>query len=350
MEIQTFINQNEDYLVKFKKLGLQINNYNELGLYLIKYKPTPDIDDFTKLFKSVIINKKTNQIVSIAPMKSQKNDIDILFKKESEISQLHDGTMINLFYHNDKWIVSTRSHIGGRNYWNKDSRKSFKDMFNECFNVYDELDCTHSYSFVLQHRDNSNVTPFNDNRVILVEEYSYDNGEINKIDLNDRTSYTFNINKTYNNYHELTKSEKVNKYDKGFNIIIDGARNVYFTDDYMYLFNLKPNQNNKMFTFLILYKQRKLTDYLNHFHGDRKVFEKYKNKYEIMRNELYSNYCKHFIEKSIVTKDVPYQLKPIIYELHDIYRSTGQKINMRLINDYLHNTNVKRLTFILNYY
>ena len=74
MEIQTFINQNEDYLVKFKELGLQINNYNELGLYLIKYKPTPDINDFTKLFKSVIINQKTNKIVSIAPMKSQKND------------------------------------------------------------------------------------------------------------------------------------------------------------------------------------------------------------------------------------------------------------------------------------
>ena len=109
----------------------------------------------------------------------------------------------------------------------------------------------------------------------------------------------------------------------------------------MYLFNLKPNQNNKMFTFLILYKQRKLTDYLNHFNCDRKVFEKYKNKYEIMRNELYSNYCKHFIEKSIVTKDVPYQLKPIIFELHDIYRSTGQKINMRLsckrVDNFCHN-------------
>ena len=69
-----------------------------------------------------------------------------------------------------------------------------------------------------------------------------------------------------------------------------------------------------------------------------------------MRNELYSNYCEHFIKKEIVTKDVPYQLKPLIFELHNIYKSAGQKINMKLINDYLHNTNIKRLTFILNYY
>ena len=122
------------------------------------------------------------------------------------------------------------------------------------------------------------------------------------------------------------------------------------TDDYNYLFNLKPNHNNKLYTFLTLYKQRNLDEYLKSFPDDKKPFEIYKNKYELMRNELYSCYCKHFIEKIIVTKDVPYQLKPLIYELHDIYKSAGQKINMRLINDYLHNTNIKRLTFILNYY
>ena len=69
-----------------------------------------------------------------------------------------------------------------------------------------------------------------------------------------------------------------------------------------------------------------------------------------MRNELYSNYCDHFIKKTIERKDVPYQLKPIIYELHNIYRSTGQKINYKLINHYIQNMNVKRLTFILNHY
>jgi hypothetical protein len=350
MDIQTFINQNENYLVKFKELGLNIIKYNVLGLTLVKYKSNTNIDNFTKLFKSVIINQKTNKIVSMAPMKSVKCDHNILMDNESEISRIYDGTMINVFYHNDEWNLSTRSLIGAKNYWNKNTRKSFKEMFNECFNQYDELDTTHSYSFVLQHKDNTNITPVKKNRVILVEEYSYDNGYPEKIDTT-RYSRTYRISNTYKNYHELTQEENdIQKYDKGFNIIKDGCRHVYITDDYKYIFDLKPNENNKMFVFLKLYKERKLDEYLSVFSEDKDLFILYKNKYEIMRNELYSNYCDHFIKKTIERKDVPYQLKPIIYELHDIYRSTGQKINYKLINDYLQNMNVKRLTFILNFY
>jgi len=350
MEIQTFINNNNDYLVQFKNMGLQINKYNVLGLYLIKYNHKTVIDDFTKLFKSVIVNQKTNKVVSLAPMKSIKCDHEILLENNTQISRMYDGTMINVFYHNDEWTLSTRSFIGAKNYWNKNSKKSFKDMFNECFDQYDELDSTHSYSFVLQHKDNSNITPVKNNKVILVEEYSYDNGYPEKVDTT-RYSRTYEISNTYKNYHELKKNElDIEKYDKGYNIIKDGVRYIYITDDYKYIFDLRPNQNNKMFIFLTLYKQRNLDEYLKVYKEDKEIFELYKNKYEIMRNELYNNYCNHFIKKNIVTKDVPFQLKPIIHELHKIHKSTGQKINYKLINDYLKNLNIKRLTFILNYY
>jgi len=350
MEVQYFINSNNDYLIKFKEMGLQINQYNVLGLILVKYKHDTVINDFTKLFKSVIINQETNKIVSLGPMKSIKSDHNILLNNNIEITRLYDGTMINLCFYNNEWLHSTRSFIGAKNYWNKNSKKSFKNMFNECFNHYDELDKTHSYSFVLQHKDNNNILPIENNKVILVEEYSYENDKVSNVNLND-IKYSFKTIKTYKNYHGLKKEEKdIHKYDKGYNININGCRNVYITDDYKYIFQLKPNQNNKMFTFLILYKQRNLNEYLKLYTDDKELFEKYKNKYEIMRNELYSNYCKHFIEKGIETNDVPYQLKPLIHELHSMHRSTGQKINYKLINGYLHNTNVKRLTFVLNYY
>ena len=351
MEIQNYINQNKDYLVQFKNLNLQYRNYNVLGLTLVKYKHDTIINDFTKYFKSIIIDQKTNKIISMAPMKSIKEDHNILLGNDMEISRIYDGTMINVFYHNGKWTLSTRSFIGAKNYWDKNSKKSFKDMFNECFKQYDELDKKHSYSFVLQHKDNSNITPVKKNKVVLVEEYKYDNGYPEKIDVT-RYSRTYHISDIYKNFHELKKKEgkSIHKYDKGYNIIINGVRHVYITDDYKYIFNLRPNQNNKMFVFLDLYKQRRLQEYLKVYPDDRDLFIRYKNRYEIMRNELYSNYCKHFIEKSVERKDVPYQLKPLIYELHDIYKSTGQKINYKLINDYLQNMNVKRITFVLNYY
>uniref|UniRef100_A0A6C0C487 T4 RNA ligase 1-like N-terminal domain-containing protein n=1 Tax=viral metagenome TaxID=1070528 RepID=A0A6C0C487_9ZZZZ len=349
MNIQQYINQNEDYLVKFKDMELQINKYNVLGLFLIKYNHKTVINEFTKLFKSIIINQKTNKVISVAPMKSLKSNHEILMNKETEISRMYDGTMINVFYHNNEWMLSTRSFIGAKNYWNKNSKKSFKDMFNECFNQYEELNTEHSYSFVLQHKDNSNITPVKNNQVILVEEYDKN---LNKINLNEQ-NYSFNISKTYKNYYELKKEEKdIEKYDKGYNIIINGDRHVYITEDYKYIFDLRPNQNNKMFIFLTLYKQRNLDEYLKVYKDDKEIFNLYRNKYEIMRNELYSNYCNHFIKKNIVVKDVPYQLKPIIYELHDIYKSSNKelKINYKVINNYLQKMNIKRLTFILNYY
>jgi len=350
MEIQTFINQNNDYLVKLKNMGLQINTYNVLGLSLIKYNDKTNLNEFTKLFKSIIINQKTNNVVCISPMKSNKSTHTILLENNIAITRMYDGTMVNVFYHNNEWTLSTRSYIGAKNYWNKNSKKSFKDMFNECFDKYNELNKNNSYSFVLQHKDNSNITPVEENKVILVEEYNLDNGVPNKVNLNDN-KYTFNYVKEYKNYHELKKEEfDIHKYDKGYNIIKNGSRQIYITEDYKYIFELKPNQNNKLFIFLILYKQRNINEYLKVYKNDKEIFEVYKNKYEIMRNELYSNYCNHFIKKDIVTKDVPFQLKPIIYELHDIYKSSGQKINYKLINDYLQNMDVKRLTFIINYY
>ena len=54
---------------------------------------------------------KTNKIVSIAPMKSVKNDHNILMNDNTEISRIYDGTMINVFYHNDDWVLSTRSFM-----------------------------------------------------------------------------------------------------------------------------------------------------------------------------------------------------------------------------------------------
>ena len=63
--------------------------------------------------------------------------------------------MINLFYHQNEWLVSTRSEIGGYNKWN--NKKSFVlTMFDECSKLdYELLNKNMSYSFVMKHVENS---------------------------------------------------------------------------------------------------------------------------------------------------------------------------------------------------
>ena len=83
--------------------------------------------------RGLVLEKNTNKIVCVPPPKSL--DINYYHNKflnnDNEgvvIEEFYDGTMINVFYHNNEWLLSTRSYIGAKNYWNKNSKKSFKDM------------------------------------------------------------------------------------------------------------------------------------------------------------------------------------------------------------------------------
>ena len=66
--------------------------------------------------------------------------------------------------------------------------------------------------------------------------------------------------------------------------------------------------------------------------------------------ELYDTYVKVNIKKELDKKDVPFQLKPLVYELHGIYLEHKAKINLSKVNDYINSLEPDRLTFILKYY
>ena len=91
--------------------------------------------------------------------------------------------MINLFYHNDKWLMSTRSDIRCLNKWN--NKVNFKDMFIDSIgneNFYDNLNINYKYSFVLIHKNNRNIANISENCVVLIEVY---NNEMKKMNLDE---------------------------------------------------------------------------------------------------------------------------------------------------------------------
>ncbi|MBD23438.1 MAG: hypothetical protein CMG46_00315, partial [Candidatus Marinimicrobia bacterium] len=77
---------------------------------------------------------------------------------------------------------------------------------------------------------------------------------------------------------------------------------------------------------------------------------KYNSLLSILRNELHSNYSKYFIIKDIKLKDIPFQLKPLLFELHNEYKRLGNKINFKYICNYTDRLNINKLIFTLNYY
>ena len=130
MELQNYISENSDYDKTLKENGFVVKNFNKYNLKLIKYPYDKNINTntFEKYLKGCIVDTKTNKVVMVPPIKSDSLINYNMNVEGAVIQELFDGTMINLFYHNDQWLHSTRSDINLNNKW---SKKSFKKMFEE---------------------------------------------------------------------------------------------------------------------------------------------------------------------------------------------------------------------------
>ena len=347
MELQSFISENKDYIDLFKKEGLKVVKYKDLLLVKNYYdKPLSfnDESDYWKMYcRGAIIDRNEHKVVCLPPVKSTeiKNITDEFTLAGGEIQHLLDGTMINLFYR-DEWLLSTRGEIGGRNKWI--NNKSFKDMFNECDLDTDLLDRECSYSFVMKHKDNRNVSTVSFNELFLVETYRYLDGKIERV-----TSTDYPHLSKINNISLVEMGDMDDYKFKGYTIKEDNRRYKISNPKFERVKDLKPNMNNELLNYIELRKNGNLKEYLKYFPEHSNLFEEYRNKIHILSNELYNVYKNCFIFKNIEKKDIPYHLKPFVNDIHKRYLKDKEPTTWQDIKDYIHNLNSKRLVFALNY-
>jgi hypothetical protein len=357
MELQNYIFENINYIDNLKSLDFKIKNFNKYGLTLIKYPYDKNIDTNTyeRYLKGCIIDNKTNKIVFIPPVKADllNTNIDI---NNYQVQELFDGTMINMFFHNDEWLLSTRSDIGLNNKW---SKKSFKQMFQESCNIdYDRLNKNHTYSFVLQHVENRNVSIVQENKCILVE--VYDRDTLQMVDLNIYNAQEYNGFKIVNDYKIDSLDELINniinvedpsKFNyKGFTIKSNGKRLKFINPDFENVKNLKINSNNLLFEYCSHTLKNTKDMYLYYFGEHNIAYAKYDIVLDIFKRDLLDTYVNANIKKELEKKEISFQLKPLVYELHGIYLKTHKKINSRKVEEYIMSLEPDRLTFILKYY
>ena len=364
MLLQEFINKNTDYTSQFRNLNLNYKKYGELGYLIVTYKYGFDYDyekyPFIRECKGAIIRLSDNKIICPSVFKAENtynlsNYNDDINTDDMILQPLIDGTMINIFYHNTEWFISTRSYIGAKNKWDN---VSFKNMFDSIVKEksidFNELDKNNSYSFVLVHRDNVIVSQVEDNNLILVGEYSPENSSF--VNLEDKSDVYKSFTIIKNNdmkvlYDSLNKS--FNYQFKGFTLKNKNNNRINFiNENYSVVKNLKDKGsfNNKLLSYLYYRNNKLLSEYLKYFKNDSELFDKYRNIFFIFKNELHSNYVNLFIKKSIEKKDVPYQLKSHVFSLHEIYKTQKIKITNEVVNNYLYALPIKRLCFSLNYY
>ena len=359
MELQTYINNHPNYISEFRKLGFKVNTFKDLKIISYPYDKKPLYEsnsDFYKLFlRGAVINKE-NKVVCLPPVKSfdLTNDSNISTEsQENEIvyETLLDGTMVNLFYHNDKWLISTRSEIGGYNKWQ--DKKSFREMFDKCCNLDENtLDKTISYSFVMRHKENRNVTPIYDNILILVEAYQYSDDAIKRINVSQFKHYDCEVVDQYTSKDEFMKlfeGPVIPYYIKGYTIKFGSYRYKWLNPFFEEVRGLKINMNNHLLNYVELRRNNNLKKYLRYFPEHIHLFNNYKEKIHELSNDLFKTYKDVFIHKNIDKKDIPYHLNPLIYDIHGKYLKTKQPTTWQIIKDYIHTMPSKKLVFAMNY-
>ena len=357
MEFQKYIDSSTDLISDLKKEGFKIKSYKGLKIISYSYDNVPSLqseNDLWKLYcRGVVIDSK-KQIICLPPMKA------IEIKNEEELEQISemnnyeeliDGTMINLFNYDDEWLISTRSEIGGYNKWG--NKKSFKQMFDECkdFDMND-LNKDYSYSFVLRHTENRNISPIQINELYLVEMYQFknDNKErnIRKLNKNEYPSNFLKISICENGISLIQDMKKKPYYCKGYTIKTKNRRYKIINPNFEKIKGLKMNTNNLFINYLELRKNKNVINYLKYFPEHTYTFNHYRNKIHNISNELYTYYKNIYIYKKTNKKEIPYHLKPLMNDIHKQYLQTKKPTSWDDIKNYINNLPSKKLYFAIN--
>nr|UZT29030.1 hypothetical protein [Nucleocytoviricota sp.]UZT29119.1 hypothetical protein [Nucleocytoviricota sp.] len=370
--IDTFSKENDCLTVKTQNIALNKN------LYLIKYNKNELKNNLSNSkFRSVIISD--SNIISFSPPKSVDFNI---FSQNNDPSECYaedfiDGTMINLFYCNDNWEISTKSSIGGNvnffineNTLESKDKTTFKTMFLECcknanLNI-ENLEKSFSYTFVIQHPENRIVTPIMNTQLFCIKIYSFLNNVVNEVPF----EYFYNnyscFQNTYvyipmrypiNSYDELMNyygSENTPYYCVGIMIYNKiGERTKIRNPNYEIIRKLRGNQPKLQYQYFCLRKENKVREFLNYYPEHKQSFYNYKCKMHEFTAKLYANYKECFIFKLKGLKDYDFQYKIHMYNIHKIYleklKPENNNISKTTIIDYVNNLHPAQQMFAINY-
>ena len=277
------------------KQGILSKQYDDDNLLLV-YNKFEDINmsELKRECRSLVLDKSTLKIKAYSCETPLLNlDKEKTLDPLTIINECYEGTLLSLFYHNDKWYVSTRrclnSDVSVFNIDPSNVSKSHYQMFEEVlaksgfinFDTFSRnLDITKSYYFVLIHYENKHIIDYTSE---LGPEYTY----LSLVSIRDVNMVELNLNESelpfINKYIFLPKKldsiddfiimNHENKYDKtpqteGIVVkVFSHETNKYKlyklqTDSYKFALAIGNDQN--MYKGLIhLYQNNKLIDYFD---------------------------------------------------------------------------------------
>ena len=331
----------EQNLINYEDIKANLSEITSLkikdseNLYLLKYTKEDNWENdfkkfpFLKDLRSIILEKSTNKVISQSLLFKDSYDefTDNVSWNDLVVEESIDGTLINLYYYNEKWNISTKGTLDGICYWN--SNVTFRDLFLETSKDvldYDLLKKNYSYSFVLSNKKCRNISNYHTDKITHILSRNMDtlketDEEIGII--KPKIWKILNINKleNVNNYEDLLKN--VNQLD--FNT--EGY--MLYSKDRIYRHKLRSEQflkvakikGNDPFVekrlLSIMYDSELSKEFLTYFQEYEDLMKRVKEKLDDLSNLIYTFYIKIYIEKKFI--DLPIYIRKPIYEINSIY-------------------------------
>lgn len=302
--------------------------------------------------RSLIIDKTTTPIT---PMATQFNTIvynddavkilqslsDDQWNKQVVVQPCHEGTTILVFFHNNKWYVTTRRCLdGNESVWIKN--KSYRQMFEETINFdLNDLNKDYCYYFVLIHYLNKNLVSYKDYdklykevvHTMTVEKYSFKeikNYKINNL-IKTPEEHKFNsLDDLLNKLNEISNND-----EKHHIVSTEGFIVKYYTNEhnftimklqtnlYQQLTRLKPNNSNIHQSYLELYQKDQLREFLPFVPyqcNKLEIIKRINNGMRNMATEILNLYHGTRKKKNPdVYSALSEQYRRVLYGLHGIY-------------------------------
>ena len=358
----------EDFNKNLKHLGLQYFENNETGLTLVKYnQANKSIYDFNneliRYARGLVFDRKTRKILCIPPEKSMhivpfSQNISLDKWTEVKIEEFVDGTMINCFNHEGSWHISTRSFIGANCKWY--SQKRFNEMFEEAKGNmdFDKLNPNICYTFVLMHPENRIVTNYSDAGICLVQAREINSDSFIDHDLKmvqkilEEQGITVSVPFQY----KIDKPEDINEiikqmdYQKqGLVFKYNGLRSKVRNTEYDKAKHLRGNNKNSFFNYIELRQKSMIKDYLQYFPEFKEEFNEYRKKVESATMNLFNWYKQAYIYKVKDKKEIPFELRPLCYEMHGMFLDTRKKWERADVINYFNRIEPAKMIFIINF-
>ena len=346
------------------------------GLELFCYKNCCNGSSLTVKNSRGVIYKDNNVVLQTFPYSDEyTTDIlpDTLNFNDCVIYESHEGSVIRMFYCNDKWYISTHKKISAFNSrWS--SNESYGDMFKksieylynndtsfkERLDVYEDVDILEKFKHIL---DISKQYVFfilntSHNRIVCIEPEHptvYHTGTFHNsiLSLEDNIGISYPKKFTFTNLDELRGYVDTIDHFKLQGVICFFSNNVQikvYNRDYLYYFDIRSNEYAIGYRYLQLRNDaNKVLSIMNLYPDYINLFKKYETTIQKLSVDIHKSYINRYIQKNYVI--LPKEQHRIIKECHQLYISKTIKfVSIEDVYNVLSNQKPIILKFILKKY